>query len=302
MSDADMDTPTKAALENTARRFFDMTARGDAFSLKQNAIPSLASNFRGVEAAIIQDKENFAAAQATVRGSYLLDAPGNAPIARAEFFCGVFNSPDRVAFVIPNLPPGRYAVAILDVAGKKAPETLTLVLQEIGGAWKLAGFNVRQTQISGHDGQWFLSKAREFARAGQKHNAWLYYFAAWKLMAPADFMYTTQKDKLADEMQQVRPADMPGQSPVDVLAAGSVFRVTDIDAVPVGNDLYVRATYQAAADISDNTKSFQNNMALTKALVAKYPEFRSAFAGIATRAMDASGRDYGSLLAMKDVK
>ena len=38
------------------------------------------------------------------------------------------------------------------------------------------------------------------------------------------------------------------------------------------------------------------------ALVAKYPEFRDAFAGIVVRAVEPSGRDYGSMLTMKDIK
>ncbi len=43
-------------------------------------------------------------------------------------------------------------------------------------------------------------------------------------------------------------------------------------------------------------------MAVIKAIVAKYPEVRGAFGGVIARAVDSSGRDYGSLLAMKDVK
>jgi len=39
-----------------------------------------------------------------------------------------------------------------------------------------------------------------------------------------------------------------------------------------------------------------------KALVAKYPELRDAFAGVVARAVDPSGRDYGTLLPMKDIK
>ncbi len=44
------------------------------------------------------------------------------------------------------------------------------------------------------------------------------------------------------------------------------------------------------------------NMAVTKALVSKYPEYREAFAGIVARAVESSGRDYGSLMPMKDIK
>jgi hypothetical protein len=59
--------------------------------------------------------------------------------------------------------------------------------------------------------------------------------------------------------------------------------------------------YQAA-DVSNTAQAYQDNIALIKALLAKYPEFRDAFSGVVARAVDASGRDYGSLLPMKDVK
>ena len=39
-----------------------------------------------------------------------------------------------------------------------------------------------------------------------------------------------------------------------------------------------------------------------KALVEKYPELRSAFSGIVARATTANGQDYGTLLAMKDIR
>ena len=39
-----------------------------------------------------------------------------------------------------------------------------------------------------------------------------------------------------------------------------------------------------------------------KALLAKYPELRIAFAAMVARAVDPSGRDYGTMLAMKEIK
>ena len=44
------------------------------------------------------------------------------------------------------------------------------------------------------------------------------------------------------------------------------------------------------------------HIAAIKALVTKYPELREAFTGIVARAVDPTGRDYGTLLAMKDIK
>ena len=43
-------------------------------------------------------------------------------------------------------------------------------------------------------------------------------------------------------------------------------------------------------------------MALIKAVVAKYPEFRDAFNSMIVRAVDSSGHEYGSLLPVKDIK
>ena len=43
-------------------------------------------------------------------------------------------------------------------------------------------------------------------------------------------------------------------------------------------------------------------MAVIKALVAKYPEVRDAFYAVVARAVDNSGHEYGSVLAMKDIK
>jgi hypothetical protein len=69
----------------------------------------------------------------------------------------------------------------------------------------------------------------------------------------------------------------------------------------VGNDLDLIVKYEVP-DISNSTQTFQDNMAVIKALVTKYPELREAFAGVVARAVEPSGRDYGSLLAMKDIK
>ena len=72
-------------------------------------------------------------------------------------------------------------------------------------------------------------------------------------------------------------------------------------SVPVGQDLDLVVKYQAA-DVSDSAKTFQDNLAVMRAVLAKFPEFRQAFDGIVARAVEPSGRDYGSLLTMKDIR
>src|SRR5205085_10885177 len=115
---SDMDATTRSALETTGKRLFDMASKGDVFNLKQSAIPSLAANFTGIETAVIENKDAFSGAQATVRPPFLLKLDGNEPAARAEFLCGVFGPQAQTAnsavFVIPNLPPGTSALGTLD--------------------------------------------------------------------------------------------------------------------------------------------------------------------------------------------
>jgi hypothetical protein len=118
------------------------------------------------------------------------------------------------------------------------------------------------------------------------------------LLVPVPFMATATTDKLYDEMQTVKPSDLP---PLDLVAGGKTYKVTDLFPVPVARDFDLVVKYQSA-DVSDNGKTFQDNMAVIKALLAKYPEFRDAYAGIVVRAVEPSGRDYGSMMAMKDIK
>ena len=298
----DLDAATKNAIEGAARKYFDMSAHGDVAGLKANAIPGIAGAFGSIEQAVVTNKQFLAGGQPAIAGSYLLDASqAKVPLPRADFYCGIYNSADRIAFFISNLPPGRYALVFQKVSGKD-PITLTLILQDVAGTWKLAGYYPRLSSIGGHDGQWYLAKAREFKAKGQLHNAWLYYLTAWDLLAPVDFMSTPQLDKVADEMQAARPSDVPSaSSPLSLSADGTVFKITEMTPVTIDDNLDVRIRYQTP-DAANSGLAFKDNTAVIKALVAKFPELRDAFVAIAARVVDDNGHEYGTVVTMKDIK
>jgi hypothetical protein len=304
---SDMDEPTRAALTSTAQRYFDMAARGDFATLRQNSIAGVASNFSGIETAVKNNQANFSGAQATPRPPFLLKAEGTAPLERAEFLCGVFGKNGQTAnsavFAIPNLPPGNYAVVTLDVPTAKQPYMVSFVLQQEGKDWKIGGFYVKEAQIAGHDANWFADHARAFKTKGQNRNAWLYFIEAGDLAVPVPFMSTQLSDKLADEAETVKPADLPsGGSTVELAAGGKMQRLIALFPVAVGQDLDVVVKYQSA-DVSNTAQTFKDNTAVITALIAKYPEFRDAFDGVVARAVEpTTGHDYGSLMPMKDIK
>jgi len=297
-----MEEATASALMTTATRFYDMTARGDSAALRQNAIASLASDFSGIENVVKENQANLSGIRPVARPPFLLKAEGTAPLQRGEFLCGVFGAQgqtrDSAVFVIPNLPPGNYGIVTLDAASPQGADTVSFVLQQEGKDWKLGGLYAKPAQIADHDGNWFASRAREFKSKGQLRNAWFYFGEARELLVPLPFMATAATDKLYDEMQAVKPTDM---APLDLAAGGKTFKVTDLFPVPVGRDFDLVVKYQSA-DISDTGKTFQDNVVVMKALLAKYPECRDGFGGLVVRAVEPSGRDYGSMLPMKDIK
>jgi hypothetical protein len=302
----ELDEATRASITAAGQRYFDMAAKGDVVSLRQNAIPSSASDFAGIETTVKDHQSDLTGAQAVLKSAFLLDASASTPDPHTEFYCGVFGkngqTANSAAFYLDNLPLGKYAVVLLDATSAKGKTMFSEVLQQAGTDWKLGGLYLKVAAIAGHDSNWFLGRAREYKTKGQFHNAWFYYLQARSLISPLGFMSTLATDKLYDESQSLQPTDMPTSGKTADLAAGTTtYKLTAVFPEAVGNDLDLIVKYQTA-DVSNTKQAYQDNVAIIKALVAKYPEVRDAFAAVVARAVDASGRDYGTLLAMKDIK
>ena len=300
---SDLDDATRNAITAAGQRYFAMATKGDIASMRQNSIPSLASDFSGVEATVKDHEADLAAAQPTVKGIFLLD--GSTPSPHAEFYCGVFGKSGQTAnsavFYLDNLPAGKYAVVLFDANSPKGRTLFSLILQQEGTDWKIGGLYLKPTQVAGHDSDWFVARAREYKAKGQLHNAWFYLTQARLLISPLPFMGTLATDKMADELQGVQPPDLPVGKTVDLPAGAVTYKLISTFPQAVGNDLDLIVKYQAA-DISNTNQTYASNVAVIKAIATKYPEVRDAFAAIVARAVDPTGRDYGTLLAMKDIK
>ncbi len=305
-SGADLDDATRNTLTSAGIRNFDLIAKGDAVSLKQNAIPSLAADFSGIEAVVKDNSSALQGSRATARSPFLLEAEGTSALAHAEFYCGVFGASgqtrESAVFYLNNLAPGKYGVVILDANTSKGPYAVSLILQQAGSDWKIGGLYVKAAQFAGHDSAWFVARAKEFESKGQVHNAWLYYTEARVLISPLPFMSTAATDKLYDDSQKIQPSDFPADGKTASLSSGSAtYKLTAIYPDAVGNDLDLIVKYEVPY-ISNTNQAYQSNLGVMKALLTKYPELREAFASVVARAVDPSGRDYGTLQAMKDIK
>jgi hypothetical protein len=301
-----MDPGTNTSLTNAAVHYYDLIAKGDTAALRQNAIPSLASDFSGIENTIKANQAALAAAKPTARPPFLLEAQGAAAIPRAEFFCGVFGrngqTADSAAFYLNGLAPGKYGVVIVDAPSANGAYTVSEILQQQGSGWKLGGLYIKDARFNGHDSDWFISQAQAFQKKGEVHDAWLYYVVARTLISPLPFMSTAATDKLYDDSQKVQPADFPGDGKTADLAAGATtYKLTALFPEVVGKDLDLIVKYEVSS-VADTNQTYQSNVAVMKALLAKYPELRDAFSSVVARAVDPNGHDYGTMLAMKEIK
>lgn len=303
---ADLDDATRTAIATAAQRYFDLAAKGDTATLRQNSIPSLASDFSGIETTIKDRQQDLAGARATAKSVFLLEADGTAPLPHAEFYCGVFGKEGQTSgsaeFFLNDLPPGKYGIALLDATSTKARTSFSVILLQSGTDWKLGGLYLKPGQVAGHDSDWFLARARDYKTKGQLHNAWFFYLQARSMISPLPFMNTLATDKLMEESQKTLPGDLPAEGKTADLPSGTAtYKLIAIFPEEVGSDLDLVMKYQAA-DISNTNQAYQGNIAAIKALVTKYPELREPFAAVVARAVDPAGRDYGTLLAMKDIK
>ncbi|MGB9254897.1 MAG: hypothetical protein WCC25_08700, partial [Candidatus Korobacteraceae bacterium] len=71
---SDLDAATKSAIDNAATQYLQMSKNVDVAGLKANAIPQLAGDFSSIEQAVVTNKPYLAGGQATIAGTYLLDA------------------------------------------------------------------------------------------------------------------------------------------------------------------------------------------------------------------------------------
>jgi len=303
---SDMDPALRAAITNAGQRYYDMAAKGDTASMRQNAIPSLASDFGGIETTVKAHQPDLAGAQANIKGWFLLNADDATPNQRAEFYCGVFGkngqTANSAAFYLNGLSAGKYAVVLLDANSSKGRTMFSEVLQQIGSDWKLGGLYIKSAQIAGHDSDWFVAQARQYKSKGQVHNAWFYYLEARSLISPLPFMSTLATDKLYDESQPLQASDLPASGkPATITEGATTYKLSAVFPEAVGNDLDLIVKYESA-NVSNTNVAYQDNVNVMKALVTKFPEVRDAFAAVVARAVDTTGRDYGTLLAMKDIK
>jgi hypothetical protein len=211
-----------------------------------------------------------------------------------------------VVLSFSELPPGKYAVAILHATGVPKPQQVSLVLNETAtDQWKLAGFFTKPMTMAGHDGVWYWAEARDYGQKKMNWDAWFYYQTAAFLLDPADFLSSPNLEKLNREENQARPDGLPSGSPAPLNADGSVFQIMSYEtsAALGGLDFvvhYAPDTNQAA-QLREPVAARKQALDLMTALLSAHPELRAAFNGIWVRADQGNTSLFALELPMSEI-
>ena len=295
----------RAFLVQAARTIAGNVQSGNIAGVRAQTIASLAAQFDSITSTIQTVQPQLQKATFTVNTLYALNASDlKSTQEETQFFCGLSGSPMTVNIAIPQLPPGNYALAIVHATGVPQPQQLSMVLQNdpLGGTqWKLAGFFVRPLTMSGHDGVWYWSQAREYAKKKENWGAYFYYQTAAFLLTPVDFLSSPNLEKLQKETETALPESLPGaNAPMQLTANGQTFSITNLhtDSFAGGLDLVVTYT---AASTSDPVATRQQIVALATALLAQHPELRQAFHGLWVHAEAANQPPFALELPMNQI-
>jgi len=283
---AEMKPVDRDGLAQAAEGFARLVQANDVAGVRAATIPQYAQNFDDIAGAIGATAPKVAGAVLTVTSVYLLDASSDTTTADTQFFCTPADAAAPTIFNIPALPPGRYGLAtVRAVTGTRAWQ-LSFVLQQVAGKWLLAGFIPRAATAGGHDGVWYWTQARTYARENQHWNAWLYYAEADELLAPVNFVSSPNRDKLHSEQESALPAPLvangisvehPLSVPAIVRGAAAVtFTAMGTQESADGKTLQL-ALHTPVSSVSEPAMVRVNGTAALQALLAAYPELRSAF-------------------------
>lgn len=201
---AELSAADRDALAAAGTRISTAIAGQDLTALKAALLPAEASAWDSISATVTQGQALLQGGQITVRDVFLLDASSQQAPADTQFFCSNASGSLTVTILMRDLPPGRYAVVLADVAGSPLAGQLGLILawDHASSSWMMAGLTLRPGALDGHDGVWYWKRARDLA-ADDPWSAWYTYDIAHFLLLPVDFMTSPNLEKLQQEQAQI---------------------------------------------------------------------------------------------------
>jgi hypothetical protein len=308
---ANLSADTRSGIADAATTLAAAVKANEPAKVQAQTIAEYATNFAATNYLIENVAPRLTGDTLEVTQVYALDAKGrrSGDPSDAEFSCALSGSTSETDFSIGALPPGFYAFAMVEARGSE-PWLLAFLLRQDSGVWKMAGFYPRARAAAGHDGLWYWKAAREDAAAKALWPAWLFYGEADLLLRPANFVTSTNLDKLRQEEHTATPPELAdgisATTPLVLKAAdGNEFRYTAINAEGSADghklNLSLHFAVDASAPAVDAAGSRARNLAAAKALLDAHKDLRPLFSGVSVFADVAGHGTVATEQSMADI-
>jgi hypothetical protein len=200
----------------------------------------------------------------------------------ADFSCALSGTTSETDFSISGLPPGLYGFAMVEATGER-PWLLAFLMRQDDGVWKLAGFYPRARAAAGHDGLWYWTAARGHVKAKELWVAWLFYGEADELLRPANFVTSSNLDRLRSEQHAAAPPELINDIGADHLLVikakdGVEYRFSTIAAAGSEDGKQLNLVLHMSADyLADTGAAKARSNGAAQALLDAHKELRQDF-------------------------
>jgi hypothetical protein len=278
----------RGSLADAAFGFATDVKAGNSAKVQGEAIAEYAQNFTAASALIADTADKIKGDQLHVSQVYLLDASSRkaTDTGDAEFSCPLAGSAGETDFSISGLPPGVYGFAMVEATGDR-PWLVSMLVRQDAGKWRLAGLYPRARYVAGHDGLWFWNAAREAAKSKQPWRSWLLYGQADHLLRPANFVSSSNLDKLGAERTAAAPPELANgisaENPLVLKpATGASLKLTSFgsEGSDDGKRLNLVLHLQGDPSVTAPAAQMAQNSAVASALLNAHFELRQGFDGV----------------------
>ncbi len=286
-----MSSEVRSELSDAALVLAQSIQAGDVAKVQATTIGEFASAAAfAPTAALVQTTSARVSSDALhVTQIYELDASerSSSDTSDADFSCPLTGTTSETDFAISGLPRGLYGFAMVEATGEH-PWLLAFLLRQDAGIWKLAGFYPRARMAAGHDGLWYWTSARAYAKADELWLAWIFYGKADELLRPANFATSTNLDRLRSEQRAGAPPELVGgigpNNPLVVTASGSAgtrYRLTSIAAEGSEDSKQLNLILHLSGDdLSNAEAATARSKAAAQAFLDAHIELRQAFQNV----------------------
>jgi hypothetical protein len=272
----------RVALSTVAGRIADAVINQDFNTLEAALLPAESAAWEQIRAAIEQAGPVVKGGKAQLRNLYLLDASMQTAPADTQFFCSNSNGTLTITINMHALPPGRYAIALVDAAGSQQAGQLGIVLAWDSASWRFAGLTTRPGVFDGHDGVWYWSRARGLAKA-DPWSSWYSYDAARFLLLPLDYISSPNLEKLQREQSEIVSSPQ-STFPYDLKTGDRIWKVDAVVFDPSLAQPDLAIVYESTG-VTDPAAQRTEASSVFSAFLKAQPGIRANFHGLWAYAM-----------------